>query len=123
MPAPNLSFTYTGNKISGQEGYDHISVTFQADVPYVSFECRATKEGESYGVGIGQLIASFSHTPANTERTFEVYDSHLLNGEGSYRISLFAQSEDGGWNDNHSFIPSGSSALITVDNQNFLCER
>ena len=46
MAAPGLSFSVTGNRISGTSGYDHISVTFQSDIAYVTFECRATKAGE-----------------------------------------------------------------------------
>ena len=57
-----------------------------------------------YGVGVGALVASFSSTPAATERTFEVYDTDLVSGDGQYRISLYAKStETGTWNDNHAF--------------------
>ena len=123
MPAPQLTFSITGNKVSSVTGYDHIDVTFYADIAYQAFECRATKSGESYGRGVGRLVASFSTTPANTSRTFEVYDDDLVNGEGEYRISLYAQSQDGGWNDNHAFIPAQSTGLVTADNENFLCMR
>lgn len=123
MAAPNLTFSVTGSKISDETGYDHITVTFQADIVYQAFECRATKVGEDYGVGKGALVASFSTTPANTERTFEVYDDYLLSGDGEYRISLFAQGEDGSWNDNYYYIPSGSSMYITADGKPYLCMR
>ena len=123
MAAPGLSFSVTGNRISGTSGYDHISVTFQSDIAYVTFECRATKAGQDEGVGKAALVASFSTTPAQTARTFEVYEAYLLSGDGEYRISLFAQGEDGSWNDNHLLIPSGSSALVTADGERFLCER
>ena len=123
MPAPQLTFSITGSKVSSVSGYDHITVVFSSDVAYQAFECRATKSGESYGRGVGRLIASFSTTPANTSRTFEVYDDDLVNGEGEYRISLYAQSNDGGWNDNYMFIPAGSSGLTTSDGKIFLCMR
>lgn len=123
MPAPKLTFSISGNKLSDEPGFDYINVAFQSDIPYQAFECRATKVGEEYGVGKGSLVASFSATPANTQRTFEVYDEYLLSGDGEYRISLFAQGEDGSWNDNHLLIPSGSSALVTADGERFLCER
>ena len=123
MPAPQLTFSITGNKVSAVSGYDHIDVTFSSDIAYSQFECRATKSGESYGRGVGRLIASFSTTPANTSRTFEVYDTDLVSGDGEYRIGLYAQSEDGGWNDNYAFIPSGSAGLITSDGKVFLCMR
>lgn len=122
MPAPGLTFSVTGTKISGKAGFDHITVSFSADVGYDEFQCRATKDGEDYGVGKGSLVAAFSTTPAGTERSFEVYDDYLLSGDGKYRISLFAH-KDGAWNDNHLFIPSGSEGLITAEGKTFLCVR
>lgn len=124
MAAPNLSFSVSGTKVSAQENFDCIIVAFSADIPYQAFECRATKVGEEYGVGRGTLIASFSQTPAETLRQFEVYDDFLVHGDGEYRISLFAQGADGSWNDNQGFIPSGSTAALrTADGKEFWCMR
>lgn len=123
MPAPQLTFTISGTKVSAISGYDHIDVSFSSDIAYVQFECRATKAGESYGRGVGKLIASFSTTPAGVNRSFEVYDYDLVHGDGEYRIGLYAQSEDGGWNDNFAFIPDSSTGLKTSDNKTFLCMR
>lgn len=123
MAAPQLSFTFTDNKVSSVTGYDHIEVTFLSDIAYTAFECRATKAGENWGRGVGRLVASFSTTPAGVERTFQVYDDDLVNGDGEYRISLYAQSEDGGWNDNCAFIPAGSSGLMTSDGKQVLCMK
>lgn len=120
---PELSFSVTRTKISDETGYDSMSVTFSSDIAYSQFECRATKVGADYGVGKGSLVASFSATPALTNRTFEIYDTHLVNGDGEYRISLFAKSvETGTWNDNHAFFASGST-FITADGKIFLCVR
>lgn len=123
MPAPELTFSVSGNKVSDESGFDYIIVAFQSDIPYQAFECRATKVGEDYGVGKGALVASFSTTPANTQRQFEVYDDYLLNGDGEYRISLFAQGMDGSWNDNHYYIPVGSSMYVCSDGEPYLCMR
>ncbi len=124
MAAPQLTFSVSGNKISDEAGFDSITVQFAADIAYQTFECRATKAGEDYGVGRGALIASFSQTPADTQRTFEVYDDYLLSGDGEYRISLFAQGEDGSWNDNHGFIPDGETeTMITADGEEYLVMR
>ena len=124
MAAPNLTFTATGAKVSAVSGYDHITVEFSSDAAYKAFECRATPIGEDWGVGKGALIASFSQTPANTGRTFEVYDDFLVHGDGDYRISLFAQGQDGSWNDNYGFIPAGESAtMLDSDGEEFLCMR
>lgn len=123
MGAPNLTFSASGAKVSAVFGYDHITVNFQADAASIAFECRATKVGEDYGVGKGALVASFSATPANTQRTFEVYDDYLLKGDGEYRLSLFIQGEDGSWNDNCPYIPVGSTSYITADGLPYLCMR
>ena len=123
MAAPGLTFSVSGNKVSDEAGFDHIIVKFQSDIPYQAFECRATKNGENYGVGKGALVASFSATPANTERSFEVYDDYLVHGDGDYRISLFAQGMDGSWNDNYYYIPLGSSMYICADGKPYLCMR
>lgn len=123
MPAPNLDFTASGIAISDKVGFDHISVMFSADIPYRAFECRATKVGETWGLGRGALIVSFSQTPANVERTFEIYDDYLVHGDGEYRISLFAQGEDGSWNDNWAFIPLNSAGLVTADGLEFLAAK
>lgn len=123
MAAPNLTFNVSNTKLSDESGFDRITVRFSSDMAYKAFECRATKEGDDYGVGKGVLVASFSTTPANTTRTFEIYDDFLLKGDGTYRVSLYAQGEDGSWNDNHAFIPSGSTGLVTADGKKFLCRR
>lgn len=124
MSAPNLTFSVSGSKISSVTGFDYITVTFQADAAYQAFECRATKVGADYGVGKGALVASFSSTPANTQRTFEIYDDYLVNGDGEYRISLFAQGTDGSWNDNHGFIPNGETeTMLDANGDEFLCMR
>lgn len=124
MSAPNLEFETSSVHISDESGYDHITVTFSADAPYQAFECRATKVGDEWGLGRGTLCASFSQTPADTQRTFEVYDDYLVHGDGDYRISLFVQGMDGSWNDNYAFIPSDSTgSLITSDGEIFLCMR
>ena len=124
MAAPGLTFSVDKTKIGNQPGFDHLTVTFRADLAYTEFECRATKVGEEYGVGKGALVASFSATPANTQRTFEVYDDYLVHGDGEYRISLFAQGMDGSWNDNHGFIPSGQTeTMLMADGLEFLVMR
>ena len=124
MAAPELTFSISGTKVSDDPGFDYIIVNFQSDIPYQAFECRATKVGDDYGVGKGSLVASFSATPANTQRTLEVYDDYLVHGDGEYRISLFAQGMDGSWNDNHGFIPSGQTeTMLMADGLEFLVMR
>lgn len=123
MPAPQLTFTIDRDRISSVGGYRMMTCFFTSDRAYVAFEARATRASDPYGRGVGTLIAAFSSTPAGVSRTVEVYDTDLVSGEGEYRISLYAQSEDGGWNDNHAFIPVGFTGLNTADNKNFLSMR
>lgn len=124
MGAPNVAFEVTRSKISDEQGYDSLGVTFTADGAYTAFECRATRSGEPWGVGIGALIATFSATPADTPRTFEIYDDYLLQGDGEYRISLYVQAVDGSWNDTFGFIPGGTdSAMICADGTEFLSRK
>ena len=53
-----------------------------------------------------------------------MYDDYLLSGEGDYRISLFAQGNDGSWNDNHGFVPADEAeTMLTADGEEFLCMR
>ncbi len=123
MAAPEITFSCSGQRLSGVTGFDRIVVTFQSDLPCRAVECRATRQGEAYGVGRGALVASFSATPAGTPRTFELYDTFLCQGDGTYRISLFAQGEDGSWNDNHLYLPAGEAGYLTVEGSAYLCMR
>ncbi len=123
MAAPELKFTVTGRGVSLAPGFDAVDVTFSAGAPYLKFECRATKFGEDYGVGIGTLVASFPATPAGVERTFSVGARHLIHGDGEYRISLFIEGEDGAWNDGVAFIPAASTGLITAGGEKYYCTR
>lgn len=124
MGAPNITFSANRKKISAVSGYDSLSVSFRSDGEYVSFECRATKVGETWGVGIGSMIALFSQTPANTERVFEIYDKYLLDGDGEYRISLYVQAADGSWNDTIGFVPLDyDETLLAADGNEFFCRK
>lgn len=123
MGAPGLTFSVSRDKLSARPGFDTITVAFTADQTCAAFECRATREGEDYGVGKGVLVASFSATPAGIQRTFEIYDDFLVRGDGAYRISLYAQGEDGSWNDNHRYLPVGSEFYLTADGTPYLCMR
>lgn len=120
MAAPQISFTKDFTKVSVNQ---HITVRFQADLPYTQMEARATRVGDNYGVGIGRLVASFSATPANTERVFEIYNTDIVNGDGEYRISLLAQGEDGSWNDDMGFLVASGNPLATVDNEDFFVQK
>lgn len=122
MGAPNVTYSVSRNRISSVSGFDSITVNFSADGEYTAFECRATKDGEDWGIGIGELVASFSQTPASTDRTFELYDDFLLHGDTDYRIGLYVQAADGSWNDTITFLASGED-FMTSDGKKFLCRK
>ena len=63
MAAPGLTFTVSGTRLSDETGFDFITVSFTSDIAYTAFECRATKEGEDYGVGRGVLVRPRSMLP------------------------------------------------------------
>lgn len=117
MAAPNLTFSFDKSAIGASQ---YVSVSFASDIPYAQFEARATLDGAKWGRGVGALVGAFSATPANTQRTFEVYDTEIVTGDGTYRISLFAQGADGAWNDNGQFITYDGKLLKTSDGNNFL---
>ncbi len=124
MAAPQVSFSVTGgNAVSAVDGFDRVVVAFSADRAYTAFECRATKAGEEWGRGTGVLVAAFSATPAGVVRSFEVYDRFLTDGDGVYRLGLYARGEDGSWNDNTAFLPRGAGGLFTGDGKSFLCMK
>lgn len=123
MAAPKLTFSISGERSPLCLALIISLWRFSQIFPIRRLSAAATKAGEEYGVGKGALIASFSTTPANTQRSFEVYDDYLVHGDGNYRISLFAQGEDGSWNDNYYYIPVGSTAYITADGEPYLCMR
>lgn len=120
MAAPSLTFL-VDKMIIGVS--DCAVVTFESDIPYKAFEARATVVDANYGVGIGSLVGAFSSTPAATQRQFEIYDTEIVNGDGEYRISLFAQGTDNAWNDNAQFITSDTKDFVTSDGKNFLAMR
>ncbi|MCL2519150.1 MAG: hypothetical protein FWF15_11355 [Oscillospiraceae bacterium] len=120
MAAPEIIFSCSSSRIGLTEA---ITVTYSADMNMLQSEVRATKEGEPWGLGIGQLVHYASATPEHTERTFEIYDTHLVHGDGEYRISLYGQSADGSWNDNEAFFTSDGEAFMTEDGENFLVGR
>lgn len=120
MGAPTVTFESSGNRL-GANAY--IEVEWSADVATQAFEARATRSGSPYGVGVGLLVGAFSSTPAGVQRTFEIYDTELTQGDGAYRISLFAQGTDGVWNDNCGLHVSGGDVFADANGDAVLVLR
>ena len=121
MAAPEITFNYSNNRIGLVQA---VTVTYSADIDMSQSEVRATKDGDNWGLGIGQLVHYASFTPSGTQRTFDIYDTHLVQGDGTYRISLYGQSAaDGSWNDNEGFFTSDDEEFFTSDDEEFLVMR
>ena len=69
-------------------------VAFETDSALDEFECRATLEGNSYGVGVGDLVHSAKDLVPGARIDFVITQGALTQGDGVYRISLFGRAED-----------------------------
>lgn len=111
MSIPTISFSNNRNEISTVLD---CTVNFQVNENFVEFEARATKSGEPYGRGIGNLIMQMkiqspNYYPANTNYTFVVNSSNLTSGDGTYRISMYAKNVGGTWSDAVAFEWDGDN--------------
>ena len=97
-----LTLTPTVTKIAGS-GTSSVSVS--SNINAVAFEARATLEGQSYGRGIGidivqddVSVAAGVHTFVSPTKSwsFDIAYSEI-GTDGLYRISVYAQNEDGVW--------------------------
>lgn len=143
MAIPKISYTITKNKLSAVDGYNSAAVTFYADAPYQAFRALLTKAGEDYGLDKGTLIASgqpgyfvpagadglitsdgarfgFQQVDAGVERGFDLDASLLSSGDGEYRVSIYVQDMDGFWGDLFTFVPSGTTGLLTANGGKFI---
>lgn len=104
-----------------------VEVTFSSSVNFIKFYATAVKTGKDYGfindilVDIegsnptGIKLYELSNRNANTEFTFTINASQLLEGDGIYRIGLYVQDTDGFWNYEYFFIPVGNDYFEDSD--------
>lgn len=105
MAIPEISFSKDVSIVSTKQV---CNVDFSVNENFLQFEARATKNGESYGRGVGTLITSMSivspnYFPAGKSFSYVIADTDLVFGEGLYRISMYAQNTDGIWSDAVAF--------------------
>lgn len=86
--------SYTRNRISGKEGFAVSQVVFTCDIDLQAFEARATKEGNPYGVGQGDLLHSAQDVKNGEDIFFSISSSMLTQGDGNYRVSLYGKAND-----------------------------
>ncbi len=79
----------TAGKISNKATKTTSYVTWKADVDVTQWEARATLVGQSSGVGVGLLVGSGSAVAANTVTQFDVINTELTLGDGSYKIAVY----------------------------------
>lgn len=131
--------TITGpdrSKVSKVGGYDSAVISFTTDVAFEEYKVcvvPASNSIQSAGVviptagGSANTSGSAGGYAADTNISVTIKGADLETasaGDGAYRISLFAQGEDGSWNDNDGFIPSGSAGtMLDADGLEFLCMR
>lgn len=99
-----LTILIDRNRISN---YLKATVSVNSDVPVTAYEARGTKNGESYGRGIGYNLLSDDvstsngvvnlSSPANSF-SFDIESAELA-ADGEYRISVYVRNENGVWND------------------------
>lgn len=126
----------SAHKISGKtfvdpEGHtvdcQSVGVRFSSSVNFVKFYATAVKSGKDYGFINDVLVDIEGSTPtgvklyeltnrnANTEFTFTINASQLLEGDGVYRIGLYVQDTTGFWNYEYFFIPVGNDYFEDSD--------
>ena len=98
-----------------------VSVTFSSSTHFKKFYATAVKDGNDYGfindvlVDIretnptGVKIHELTERNANVDFSFTINtNTHLTAGEGSYRIGLYVQQDDGTWNYEYFFVTTES---------------
>ena len=89
-----ITAAYDRNAISDISPFNICNVEFKVTDDIQEWECRATLEGQAYGVGVGLLVQSGSDIAANESKQFYITSAQLKLGYGRYRISVYAKREN-----------------------------
>ena len=110
MPAPVLTLTNTPvSEISNVAGKNVSAASFVSDADLEQWEARA---GAGTAHGAGLLVGSGGELAANTAASFDVQNSELTDGEGTYKISVWGKGWDGYWNDGTRDQPKTALPLM-----------
>ena len=108
----NIYIDTNGNTVNCSS----VTVTFSCQVHMKKFYATAVKDGNDYGfinnilVDIretnptGVLLYELTERAANTNFNFIINTSSLTAGDGLYRINLYAQNDNGIWNEEYFLI-------------------
>ena len=145
QPVLTYSLTWgTGNiyqKLSGKTYTDangnmvdcsNLTVTFSSSTYFKKFYATAVKDGNNYGFENDILVDIRTNNPtgillheltarnANTNFNFTINTTSLLsNGDGVYRIGLYAQDNNGIWNYEYFLLDISNNQLMS-SNQYYL---
>lgn len=87
------------NIVSDKTGYRQCVCTFTVNSDIIQWEARAVKGKVEPQRGVGTLVESGQYLKENEIGTVYVDYNELVDGDGNYTISIFAQSIDGFWSD------------------------
>lgn len=85
--------------ISDEPGCDECICTFTSDHPLLRWEARATLPGVTPARGVGLLVESGGALAEGASGRVSVLDEELTNGDGTYTVTVYGQSENGYWSD------------------------
>lgn len=91
--------TPTRTIISDENGYTQCVCTFTCDLNCAYWEARAVYNGGATTRGSGTLVESGTNLTANTSASIIVDYSELTNGDGTYKITIYAHATNGMWSD------------------------
>jgi len=90
------AITYDRNNITNRPSENVCEVEFVCTSDIDQWECRATREEEASGSGIGLLIKNGTEVLTDESVTFPIKHTQLTLGDGRYRISVYVM-KDGIW--------------------------
>ena len=137
MSQPTITYSLTWNqynsaqKLSGKTYVNpnngktvdctYVDLTYSSSAAFKKFYLTAVKAGKNYGFVNDVLIDINGASPtgvklherssgeASTNYSYRILASQFSDGDGSYRIGLYVQQNDGTWNYEYFFITTESN--------------
>ena len=86
--------TYDRSVVGRVSPFNVCNVEFDATDDIEAWECRATLDGQPYGVGVGLLMQGGGAVAGGTVEQFSITNTQLDLGEGKYRISVYVKKNN-----------------------------
>lgn len=105
----NTPVTLSGSgRCSFKSPYNNVSITFTPQKPLIQWLVKVTPANAAYDIDVGVLAAQRTNLLAQQYTVnFTLTDSILTQGEGNYRISLYAQNASKAWDVTYFFVGNG----------------